>query len=151
MDEVRQQDMRHDMRQVMRQAMRQVMRQAMRQVMRRKPGHVNTMKQVAVEGTNRTAVVLAVGAMAAIAGAATAIGAEMLDRAGDGAELVAGMSLFASAMLAVVVCLARTRIEMQRDEIDRLRTRTIDAEIRAELLGELDEAADRFVLRESER
>lgn len=119
--------------------------------------HIEHIEHIGSHGAGRMPVVLAVGAVAAVAGAATVIGAETLDHASGGAEFVAGMSLCASAMLAVVVCLARTRIEMQREEIERLRTRTLDAEIRAGLLdgsgaGLLaDEAADRFVLRESER
>lgn len=105
----------------------------------------------------RMGALLALGALTAVAGAAATIGAERIDRAAGGAELVAGLSLFASALLAVVVCLARTRIDMQREEIERLRADAIDAEIRAEFAEQAahefgtDEAADRFVIRESER
>jgi hypothetical protein len=122
--------------------------------------HMNT-KATQLHGTERspmrTSALFALGALTAVAGAAATIGAERIDRAAGGAELVAGLSLFASALLAVVVCLARTRIDMQREEIDRLRAEAIDAEIRSEFAEQAahefgtDEAADRFVVRESER
>jgi len=109
------------------------------------------------KNATRMGALLALGALTAVAGAAAAIGAERIDRAAGGAELVAGLSLFASALLAIVVCLARTRIDMQREEIDRLRANAIEAEIRADFADQAahgfgtDEAADRFVIRESER
>lgn len=104
----------------------------------------------------RLAVSVAIAALTAVAGGAAVAGAQRLDDvrdvAADDAALVAGLSLFASALLAVLVCLARTRIEMQRDQIERLRVRALDAELRADLAEVAGhEPSDWFDVRESER
>lgn len=73
-----------------------------------------------------------VGVVAAMAGAAAAVGAGRLDRIGDAngsAELIAGIALFASGLLAAVVCVARTRLEAQDAEIERLSLCALDAEL----------------------
>jgi len=108
----------------------------------------------------RVAAPIVVAALSAVAGGAAIVGAQRIDVGGDvaagSAEIVAGLSLFASALLAVLVCLARTRIELQRSEIERLRARTLEGEPHGDLAGEAGYgvehgAGDRFDVRESER
>lgn len=113
----------------------------------------------------RIASMVAVGVVAAVAGASAAVGAariDQIDRSTDADELIAGVALFASAILVAVVALARTRLAMQETELARLRERVLDAELRSEMgMGDeewedkvfetRDREADRFVLRCSER
>jgi len=110
----------------------------------------------------RVAVLAGVAAVAAIAGAAAAVGAGRLDRidsASDAPQIVAGIALFASGILAAVVCAARTRIEAQRDEIEVLSERiALQSALDADGARELQPAwhrdpdfAAHFELRESER
>lgn len=119
--------------------------------------------------STKVAAVVAVGVVAAIAGASAAIGAariDQLDRSSGTAELVAGVALVASAVLVAVVALTRTRLAVQEAEIELLRERVLDAELRSEpgvgedesedewenrVLAARDAAADGFVLRCSER
>ena len=130
-----------------------------------------SINDVGMEGDNfggmsaRGAALVAVGVIAAIAGAAAAVGAariDQLDRSSDAAEMVAGIALFASAVLVAVVALARTRLAVQEAEIERLRARVLDAELRSEwgvgeeewedaVLKTQDAGAEQFVLRLSER
>lgn len=90
----------------------------------------------------RTAGLGAVGALlclsAVSAGAATA----RVDDAASSAEMVAGVALFVSALLLVVVALARTRLAAQQAEIRRLRERTAETEVFLDLASD-DTADDR--------
>lgn len=110
----------------------------------------------------RVAVLAGVAAVAAIAGAAAAVGAGRLDRietASDAPQVVAGIALFASGILAAVVCAARTRIEAQRDEIEQLSDRIalqsaldVDGEREPQPAWQRDPDFEaQFELRESER
>lgn len=75
------------------------------------------------------------------------------------ADAVAGLALCASAVLAVIVAMARTRIASQEAAIERLRGRDFGADPGAGPCGGMNEwiersadtAADRSVLRISER
>ena len=112
--------------------------------------------------STRVAAMFAVGVIAAIAGASAVVGAariDQLDRSSDAADFVAGIALFASAVLVGVVALARTRLAAQEAEIERLRARIVDAELRSEWCASDDDwnermadpVADRAVLRVSDR
>lgn len=112
--------------------------------------------------STRVAAMFAVGVVAAIAGASAFAGAariDQLDRSSDSTDFVAGIALFASAVLVGVVALARTRLAAQEAEIERLRARIVDAELRSEWCASdddwnermFDPVADRAVLRVSDR
>lgn len=112
--------------------------------------------------STRVAAMFAVGVIAAIAGASAVVDAariDQLDRSSDAADFVAGIALFASAVLVGVVALARTRLAAQEAEIERLRARIVDAELRSEWCASDDDwnermadpVADRAVLRVSDR
>jgi hypothetical protein len=98
---------------------------------------------------SRVGALVGIALIAATGGAAAAVGAARLDQIGqasESAELVAAIALFASGLLAAVVCLARTHIEAQDAEIERLSLQAIDAE-----LDQYTAELDRYQVRESAR
>ena len=115
--------------------------------------------------STRVAAMVAAGVVAAIAVASAVAVAgridriDRIDRSSEAADFLAGVALFASAVLVGVVALTRTRLAAQEAEIERLRARVIDAELRSERCASdeewsecmADTAAEGSVLRISER
>jgi CxxC motif-containing protein (DUF1111 family) len=112
--------------------------------------------------STRVAAMVAAGVVAAIAVASAVAVAgriDRIDRSSEAADFLAGVALFASAILVGVVALTRTRLAAQEAEIERLRARVIDAELRTERCASdeewsecmADTAAEGSVLRISER
>jgi hypothetical protein len=110
----------------------------------------------------RIAAVFAAGVVTAVAAGSAVVGAvriDQLDRSSAAADFVAGIALFASAILVAVVALARTRLAAQEAEIERLRAGAIEPELRSEWSASdedwsermADPAADRSAVRISER